>query len=88
MESNNMRFTANRHRDRYAFSLNGMAAINPYVIVPAVPDDEINRAWDSRLGQPVNTAAQAEPPRAPRRVTRGLESVLARYFAPGRRQTA
>lgn len=81
-----MRFTANRHpdHDRYAFSRRGMAAINPYVVVPAVADDEINRAWDSRLSQP----AREEPARAPRRVTRGLESVLARYFAPGRRQTA
>lgn len=79
-----MRFTANPHRDRYAFSRRGMAAINPYVVVPAVPDDEINRAWDTRLSQPT----REEPPHAPRRVTRGLESVLARYFAPGRRQTA
>lgn len=75
-----MRFEANRTRDPFRFSLRGRAAINPYVIVPTLPDDRINDAWDARLRQPVATRAPAAAPAT----MRGLENILARYFAPGR----
>ena len=64
-------------RDRFTFSLGGMAAISSYAFAPATANDGINKAWDKRLrhiDQP-DTA-------------REIEAVLARYFAPGRRQAA
>jgi len=75
-----MRFEANRTRDPFRFSLRGRAAINPYVIVPTVPDDKINEVWDARLRQPAPVEIREEPPGT----MRGLENLLARYFAPGR----
>jgi hypothetical protein len=79
-----MRFKARRTRDPFRFSLRGRAAINPYVIVPTVPDDEINRAWDARLHAPEPPAVPDDQPST----ARELENILARYFAPGRRQAA
>jgi len=75
-----MRFEANRTRDPFRFSLRGRAAINPFVIVPTVPDDKINEAWDARLRRPAPVEVREERPRT----MRGLENILARYFAPGR----
>lgn len=75
-----MRFEAKRTRDPFRFSLRGRAAINPYVIVPTVPDDKINEAWDDRLQRP----AAVEVPADRTGVMRGFENLLARYFAPGR----
>lgn len=79
-----MRIEANRNRDPFRFSQIGMAAINPYVIVPTAPDDTINRAWDDRLQH----YRQHRAPESRSRTLRGLENLLARYFAPGRRQAA
>lgn len=75
-----MRFNAKRTRDPFRFSLRGRAAINPYVIVPTVPDDKINEAWDARLRRPVPVDAPEHQPGT----MRGFENILARYFAPGR----
>jgi len=75
-----MRFKANRTRDPFRFSLRGRAAINPYVIVPTVPDDKINDAWDARLHTPASAEVQEDQPST----ARELENLLARYFAPGR----
>ncbi|WP_405226145.1 hypothetical protein [Lentisalinibacter sediminis] len=75
-----MRFNANRTRDPFRFSLRGRAAINPYVIVPTVPDHKINEAWDARLQRTAPLAVPDEQTGS----TRGLEDLLARYFAPGR----
>lgn len=38
-------------RDRFTFSLDGMAAINSFAVTPVVPNDRINRAWDERLSK-------------------------------------
>jgi hypothetical protein len=75
-----MRFEANRTRDPFRFSLRGRAAINPYVIVPTVPDDKINEAWDARLRRPAQVRIREDRPGT----MRGFENLLARYFAPGR----
>lgn len=75
-----MRFKANRTRDPFRFSLRGRAAINPYVIVPTVPDDKINEAWDARLQTPACPEVREDQPGT----ARELENLLARYFAPGR----
>jgi len=81
-----MHFEANRTRDPFRFSLRGRAAINPYVIVPTVPDDKINEAWDARLRQPVPVEVrEVREVRDERKgAMRGFENLLARYFAPGR----
>lgn len=75
-----MRSDANRTRDPFRFSLRGRAATNPYVIMPTMPDDTINRAWAARLRRP----APVEVPEYRTGAMRGLENLLARYFAPGR----
>lgn len=70
---------ANPARDRFTFSLGGMAAISSHALAPAVAADEINKAWDERLRrEPIDQPDTA----------REIEAVLARYFAPGRRQAA
>lgn len=75
-----MPFEANRTRDPFRFSLRGRTATNPYVIVPTTPDDKINQAWAARLRRP----APVEAPKDRTGTLRGVEDVLARYFAPGR----
>jgi hypothetical protein len=75
-----MRFEADRTRDPFRFSLRGRAAINPYVVVPTVADGKINEAWDARLEQPAPVQLRQHR----QGTMRGLESLLARYFAPGR----
>lgn len=75
-----MRFEANRTRDPFRFSLRGRVAINPYVIMPTMPDDKINQAWEARLRR----TAPVEAPQDRTGTLRGVENLLARYFAPGR----
>lgn len=74
-----MYYHAESARDPFTFSLRGMAAINPYGIVPAVDSDGINRAWRARL----TYTGQAAIGKEERQFTRRVESLLARYFAPG-----
>jgi hypothetical protein len=75
-----MRFEAERTRDPFRFSLRGRAAINPYVVMPTVPDGKISEAWDARLEQPAPVHLRERR----QGTMRGLETLLARYFAPGR----
>ncbi len=70
---------ANPARDRFTFSLGGMAAISSYAFAPATAHDEISKAWDERLKQ-----EHVDQPDT----AREIENALARYFAPGRRQAA
>lgn len=74
-----MSFEPKRARDPFTFSLRGMSAINPYAVVTAVDRDGINRAWDARLSRREEPASGLEE----RSTTRQIESLLARYFAPG-----
>ena len=62
-------------RDKFTFSLDGMAAINSFAVTTVVPNDRINRAWDERL----SNTAQAESDRKsrPRRAL-WLDALLAR----------
>ena len=66
-------------RDAFTFSLGGMTTITSFVAAPAIADDRLNKARDERVGQ-----AQDDQPNT----AREIEAVLARYFAPGRRQAA
>ena len=61
-------------RDAFTFSLGGMTAVASHVAAPIVADDEINKAWDERLGR--------GPENRPDTVQL-LEDLLARDFAPG-----
>lgn len=66
-------------RDPFAFSLRGMGTVNSYAMVPAVADHGINRAWDARLWQLPQTAANGDQ----LALTHQIEALLARYFAHG-----
>ncbi|KPK51492.1 MAG: hypothetical protein AMJ59_27945 [Gammaproteobacteria bacterium SG8_31] len=74
-----MRSNTKLARDPFTFSLRGIGAVNSHFSVPAVADDAINRVWDARLTQP------SRPVQGSNRsgVTHQIETVLARYFAPG-----
>jgi len=66
-------------RDPFTFSLRGARAANSLTLVPVIPDDRINRAWDARLGRSFHGVPGAvRPP-----VTHQVETLLARSFAPG-----
>ena len=66
-------------RDAFTFSLGGMTTIASVTAAPAVDQHRLNRAMDQQQGRaPVNQPDTALE----------LESFLARYFAPGRRQAA
>jgi len=67
-------------RDRYTLSLGGVAAINTYVMAPAIDQEGINEAWDARL----SGGRQVSPAEPAPELVRKLENLLARYFAPGR----
>jgi hypothetical protein len=66
-------------RDAFTFSLGGMTTIASFTAAPAIADDRLNKVWDERLRRPHDE----QPDTA-----REIEDVLARYFAPGRRQAA
>jgi len=36
--------------DRFAFALGSVAVASPYAVIPIVPNDRINAAWNERLG--------------------------------------
>lgn len=70
-----MRSNTKLVRDPFTFSLRGVRAVNSHSPMPVMADNGINRAWDTRLRR---------LPRADRApATRQIETVLARYFAPG-----
>ena len=71
-----MLVTAKSRRDPFAFSLGGMAGINSYAFVPAIPDDRINRSIDARLRRPSEAAV-------PSPLVLKIENALARFFAAG-----
>ncbi len=71
-----MLVTAESRRDPFAFSLGGMAGINSYTFVPAIPDDRINRILDAKFRQP---PLDGEP--SP--LVLKIENALARFFAAG-----
>ncbi len=71
-----MLVTAESRRDPFTFSLGGMAGINSYTFVPAIPDDRINKAMDARFRQ---QPAVADP--SP--LVLKIENALARFFAAG-----
>ena len=71
-----MLVTAEPRRDPFAFSLGGMAGINSYTLVPAIPDNRINQSLDAKFRQ---APAQTEP--SP--LTLKIENALARFFAAG-----
>jgi hypothetical protein len=74
-----MYFVAKPARDPFTFSLQGMAAVGSFVFAPAIPQDAINKAWDSRLGG----TGVSRGRRGRRDRTLRIEVFLARYFAPG-----
>lgn len=62
-------------RDAFAFSLRGLTTVAAYTVAPVIADDRISRIRD----------AQQNRSRATRsRMSRRIEDMLARYFAPGR----
>ena len=46
-----MKKTENGRLDRFAFALGSVTLATPFIAVPVVPNDRINRAWDSRLAE-------------------------------------
>ncbi len=74
-----MRTNTKPARDPFTFSLRGIGAANTHVMVPAVADDAINRVWDARLTRLSKRAPGSDGTPA----THRIETVLARYFAPG-----
>lgn len=36
--------------DRFAFALGSFGLASAYTVIPVVPNDRINAAWDERLG--------------------------------------
>lgn len=36
--------------DRFAFALGSFGLVSAYTVIPVVPNDRINAAWDERLG--------------------------------------
>ncbi len=71
-----MLVTAKSRRDPFTFSLGGMAGINSYAFVPAIPDNRINQRLDAKFRQ---EPLQTEP--SP--LTLKIENALARFFAAG-----
>ena len=69
----------NARRDRFAFALGSVTLATPFVTLPIVPDDGINRAIDRKLGG---------APGNRRDTVRVIEDFLACYFAAGCRQAA
>ncbi len=65
--------------DAFTFSLGGLSTVSPFLAAPAVAWDRINQIRDERL----ELTLEDQPNTA-----REIEDVLARYFAPGRRQAA
>ena len=37
--------------DRFAFALGSFGLVSAYTVIPVVPNDRINAAWDERLGR-------------------------------------
>ena len=52
-------------RDAFTFSLRGMTATASYFIAPVIADDEINRAWDEKLGGRTHQSGAPDAPEAP-----------------------
>ncbi len=71
-----MLVTAETRRDPFTFSLGGMAGINSYTFVPAIPDNRINQSLDARFRQQ-HQAADPSP------LVLRIENALARFFAAG-----
>ena len=71
-----MLVTAKSRRDPFTFSLGGMAGINSYTFVPAIPDNRINQILDAKFRQ--GTAHVESSP-----LTLRIENALARFFAAG-----
>jgi hypothetical protein len=69
-----MLVTAKSRRDSFTFSLGGMAGINSYAFVPAIPDDRINKALDARF-------RQQSPVAGPSPLVLKIENLLARFYA-------
>lgn len=53
--------------DRFAFALGSFGIASSYTVVPVVPDDRINAAWDERLGAKSGTVGKAGSGRDPAR---------------------
>lgn len=64
---------AKTERDVFRFSLGGVASLNSYALVPAIPDDQFDKMPEH----------QRRPPAGPGLFVVALENTLARYFAPG-----
>ena len=69
-----MLVTAKSRRDPFTFSLGGMAGINSYAFVPAIPDDRINKTLDARF-------RQQTPVAGPSPLVLKIENLLARFYA-------
>lgn len=41
--------------DRFAFALGSFGIASSYTVIPIVPNDRINAAWDERLGGKAGT---------------------------------
>lgn len=71
-----MLVTAKSRRDPFTFSLGGMAGINSFSFVPAVPDNRINQILDARF-------RRESPATDPSPLVLKIENALARFFAAG-----
>jgi hypothetical protein len=78
-ESMIMQSNTQRDRDPMRFSLTGTRSVNSHAMVPVIPDDGINTAWDARLAR----RRAAAPFQDESAVTLKIEDQLARYFAHG-----
>lgn len=74
-----MKRKENSRLDRFAFALGSVTLATPFVSLPIVPDDGINRIIDQKPGGARGNRRNA---------VRAIEDFLARYFAPGCRQAA
>jgi hypothetical protein len=61
-------------RDAFTFSLHGLTTIASFTLAPAIAEDRIDRAADTRSGGSIPGASP---------VVRRIEDFLGSYFAPG-----
>lgn len=49
--------------DRFAFALGSFGLVSAYAVIPVVPNDRINAAWDDRLGDKAGAGHDPARPR-------------------------
>lgn len=48
--------------DRFAFALGSFGLVSAYTVIPVVPNDRINAAWDERLASKSGDAGPGHDP--------------------------